>query len=75
MLYALNIQTCGFKMQIFVPLTGEGSRFKNNGYSKLKLLPTAKFHTFALIPKSAHFNVIENPKGCANAVYDFINNI
>ena len=46
-----------------------------DGYSKLKLLPTAKFHTFALIPKSAHFNVIENPKGCANAVYDFINDI
>ena len=32
----------------------------------------SKMHTFALIPKSAHFNVIENPKGCANAVYDFI---
>ena len=46
-----------------------------DGYSKLKLKPTAKFHTFALIPKSAHFNVIENPKGCANAVYDFIKDI
>ena len=41
-------------------------------YKKLKLLPNSKMHTFALIPKSAHFNVIENPKGCANAVYDFI---
>ena len=46
-----------------------------DGYSKLKLIPTAKFHTFALIPKSAHFNIIENPKGCANAVYDFIRDI
>ena len=41
-------------------------------YKKLKLLPNSKMHTFALIPKSAHFNVIENPKGCAHAVYDFI---
>ena len=44
-------------------------------YSKLKILPSARFHSFALIPKSAHFNVIENPKGCANAVYDFIRDI
>ena len=44
-------------------------------YRKLKLLPNAKLESFALIPKSSHFNVIENPKGCANAVYDFIKNI
>ena len=44
-------------------------------YRKLKLLPNAKLEYFALIPKSSHFNVIENPKGCANAVYDFIKNI
>ncbi len=44
-------------------------------YRKLKLLPNAKLQSFALIPKSSHFNVIENPKGCANAVYDFIKNI
>ena len=44
-------------------------------YRKLKLLPRAKLESFALIPKSSHFNVIENPKGCANAVYDFIKNI
>ena len=44
-------------------------------YRKLKLLPSAKLESFALIPKSSHFNVIENPKGCANAVYDFIKNI
>ena len=44
-------------------------------YKKLKLLPNATIESFTLIPKSAHFNVIENPKGCANAVYDFIKNI
>ena len=44
-------------------------------YRKLKLLPSAKLESFALIPKSSHFNVIENPKGCANAVYDFIKNL
>jgi hypothetical protein len=32
----------------------------------------SKFSRFWLIPESAHFNVIENPKSCANAVYDFI---
>ena len=45
---------------------------EKKGYKKLKLLPKAKIKSFALIPKSSHFNVIENPKGCANAVYDFI---
>ena len=43
-----------------------------NGYKKVTLLPTARMSFFALIPDSAHFNVIENPKGCASAVNDFI---
>jgi len=32
----------------------------------------SKFSRFCLIPESAHFNVIENPKSCAIAIYDFI---
>ena len=43
-----------------------------NGYKKVALLPTARMSFFALIPDSAHFNVIENPKGCALAINDFI---
>ena len=43
-----------------------------NGYKKVTLLPSARMSFFALIPDSAHFNVIENPKGCASAVNDFI---
>ena len=43
-----------------------------NEYKKISLLPSARMSFFALIPDSAHFNVIENPKGCASAVYDFI---
>ena len=43
-----------------------------NDYKKVTLLPTARMSFFALIPDSAHFNVIENPKGCASAVNDFI---
>tara|TARA_B100001057_G_C22845781_1_gene948981 strand:+ start:779 stop:1570 length:792 start_codon:yes stop_codon:yes gene_type:complete len=35
------------KMQIFVPLTGEGSRFKNNGYSRLK--PFIRVHNLPII--------------------------
>jgi len=35
----------------------------------------SKFSRFCLIPESAYFNVIENPKLCANAVYDFINSL
>ena len=35
----------------------------------------SKFSRFCLIPESAHFNVIENPKLCANEVYDFINSL
>ena len=38
-------------MQIFVPLTGEGSGFKNNGYSKLK--PFIRVHNipYSLVSK------------------------
>ena len=43
-----------------------------NGYKKVTLLPTARMSFFALIPDSAHFNVIENPKGCALSINDFI---
>ena len=43
-----------------------------NGDKKVTLLPSARMSFFALIPDSAHFNVIENPKGCASAVNDFI---
>ncbi len=41
-------------------------------YKKVDLLPNARMSFFALIPDSAHFNVIENPEGCASAVSDFI---
>ena len=41
-------------------------------YKKVKLLTNARLNFFALIPDSAHFNVIENPLGCASAVSDFI---
>jgi len=36
MQFAPNIQTCGFKMQIVIPMTGNGSRFKAAGFTKLK---------------------------------------
>ena len=45
---------------------------KKSDYKKIKLIPNARMSFFALIPDSAHFNVIENPKGCASAVCDFI---
>ncbi|MDC0124479.1 hypothetical protein OAI17_03950 [Gammaproteobacteria bacterium] len=35
----------------------------------------SSFSRFCLIPKSAHFNVIENPESCANSIYDFINSL
>ena len=41
-------------------------------YKKVELIQNARMSFFALIPDSAHFNVIENPKGCASAVFDFI---
>lgn len=54
------------------------SKFKDEyienkeNYKKVELVPGARMNFFALIPDSAHFNVIENPKGCAFAVNDFI---
>ena len=45
---------------------------EKNEYKKVDLLPNARMSFFALIPDSAHFNVIENPEGCASAVSDFI---
>jgi len=42
-------------------------------YKEIKTKDGAKFSKFYLIPKSAHFNVIENPESCAAAVYNFIN--
>jgi len=38
----------------------------------IKTKADSSFSRFCLIPKSAHFNVIENPESCANAIYDFI---
>ena len=43
-----------------------------NSYKMIQTKVGSKFSRFCLIPESAHFNVIENPKSCANAVYDFI---
>ena len=43
-----------------------------NTYKLIQTKFRSKFSRFCLIPESAHFNVIENPKSCANAVYDFI---
>ena len=42
-------------------------------YKEIKIKDGARFSKFYLIPDSAHFNVIENPKSCAAAVYNFIN--
>ena len=41
-------------------------------YKEITLKNDATFKRFCIIPDSAHFNVIENPTGCANAIYDFI---
>ena len=42
-------------------------------YQTLKLLDTSRLNRFCLIPKAAHFNVVENPEACADAILDFIN--
>ena len=47
-------------------ITNKGS------YKMIKTKAGSSFSRFCLIPKSAHFNVIENPESCANAIYDFI---
>ena len=44
-------------------------------YKEIQLKPNARFSKFCLIPDSAHFNVVENPKSCANAIADFIKEI
>jgi len=50
-------------------ITNKGS------YKMIKTKADSSFSRFCLIPKSAHFNVIENPESCANAIYDFINSL
>jgi pimeloyl-ACP methyl ester carboxylesterase len=42
-------------------------------YKEIQLKVGATFDKFFLIPDAAHFNVIENPKACASAIYNFIN--
>jgi len=41
----------------------------------IKTKAGSSFSRFSLIPESAHFNVIENPESCANAIYDFISSL
>ena len=41
-------------------------------YKEIKIKDNARFAKFCLIPDSAHFNVIENPKSCASAINNFI---
>ena len=41
-------------------------------YQLLRLKPSARLARFALIPRAAHFNVVENPSGCAAAIHDFV---
>ena len=48
---------------------------ERDDYKEIQIKQNARFSKFCLIPNSAHFNVIENPKGCASAINDFINNI
>ena len=43
-----------------------------DSYKLLALKEEARMTRFALIPHSAHFNVVENPAGCAAAIHDFI---
>lgn len=57
--------------QTSVPIRKEFITDKGE-YKEIKLKSDATFKRFCIIPDSAHFNVIENPSGCANAIYDFI---
>ena len=57
--------------QTSVPIRKEFITDKGE-YKEIKLKSDATFKRFCIIPESAHFNVIENPAGCANAIYDFI---
>lgn len=45
---------------------------KQAHYKLLQLKPGARMSRFALIPESAHFNVVENPLACATAINDFV---
>ena len=42
-------------------------------YKEIQVKNGATFNKFFLIPDAAHFSVIENPKACASAIYNFIN--
>lgn len=42
-------------------------------YKEIQVKTGATFNKFFLIPDAAHFSVIENPKACASAIYNFIN--
>ena len=44
-------------------------------YFTVKLLEKARLNRFCLIPKAAHFNIIENPDACARAINDFIKSV
>ena len=61
----------GCEFQDLSKIQNQHIEFKKE-YKKVNLLPSARMNFFALIPDSAHFNVIENPKGCASAINDFI---
>ena len=41
-------------------------------YRSQKLLQKARLSRFCLIPNAAHFNVVENPLACAEAINDFV---
>jgi hypothetical protein len=44
-------------------------------YHALRLKDDARLSRFCLIPNAAHFNVVENPEACAQAINDFIANL
>ncbi len=41
-------------------------------YQLLQVKPSARLSRFALIPRSAHFTIVENPSACASAIHDFV---
>eukprot|EP00941_MAST-03F_sp_MAST-3F-sp1_P000872 g872.t1 len=44
----------------------------HGSYLLLKLKKDARFSRFVLVPDACHFNIVENPHGCAAAIIDFI---
>lgn len=44
-------------------------------YHSLRLKDDARLSRFCLIPNAAHFNVVENPQACAQAINDFMTNL